>query len=442
MIPGTAIGAMETRLAELTAERRMITKEAEKRGRKTLDDVQSYEFKRLSADIADLRESIDLAKQDVARGADLRNAADRIFNAQDENGQSMTTTEYRGHDAYSDRRSSFVRDLISSVTPAVDTSGEGRQRLGGLETRDVTGLTSGTAFDPPQYLLDLYAKVSRPNAPLYSLLSKMKLDAPVIKTPKITAGNTGSVQSAENATITTTEWTDEYITVDPKTYYAASFVSDQALSLSPVKLDDLIFSDLFAALAVEIENAVLYDGAFGLDTLATSSGTVFATGSSDTADVLAAFAHALNVIATIRYNTDGVIAVTHPSVILHQTSHVDTTGRPIYLGDHSFNPAGIPGPVSSLGQNVQPAVTIQGVPVYSDANITISGGLAPVYFIKLDDSFVSELGPVSLASPHTAALQIAWLLRTHSILGVTHRYPEALVKVTNFVAAPTGFGGS
>ena len=42
---------------------------------------------------------------------------------------------------------------------------------------------------------------------------------------------------------------------------------------------------------------------------------------------------------------------------------------------------------------------------------------------------MSELGPVSLASPHTAALQIAWLLRTHSILGVTHRYPEALVKV-------------
>ena len=145
----------------------------------------------------------------------------------------MTTTdEYRGHDAYSDRRHSYVRDLIAAVTPAVDTSGEGRQRLDGLETRDVTGLTSGTAFDPPQYLLDLYARVSRPNAPLYSLLSKVKLDAPVIKTPKITAGNTGSVQSAENATITTTEWTDEYITVDPKTYYAASYVSDQALSLS------------------------------------------------------------------------------------------------------------------------------------------------------------------------------------------------------------------
>lgn len=87
-------------------------------------------------------------------------------------------------------------------------------------------------------------------------------------------------------------------------------------------------------------------------------------------------------------------------------------------------------------------MTIQGVPVYSDANITVSGGTAPVYFIKLDDSFVSESGPKSLASPHTAAQQIAWLLRTHTVLGVTHRYPEALVRVSGFTATPTGFGGS
>ena len=395
----------------------------------------------LNSDETDEVRGLQEQIEDAQRRASLAGAADRIFNAAQSSG-GYRAGESRGHDAYSDRRHSYVRDLISSVTPAVDTSGEGRQRLEGLESRNVTGLTSSTAFDPPQYLLDLYARVSRPNAPLYSLLNKVALESPVVKTPKITAGNTAAQQSAENATINTTEWTDEYITVTPNTYAAASYVSDQALTLSPVELDGLIFADLFAALAVEIETAVLYDGSFGLDTLATSTGTVFATGSSDTADTLASFAHALNAIATIRYNTSDVVAVTHPSVILHQTSHVDTTGRPIYLGDHSFNPAGIPGPNETLGQTVAPAVTIQGVPVYSDANITISGGTAPIYFIKLDDSFVSEFGPSSLASPHTAALQIAWLLRTHSILGVTHRYPEALVKVTGFAAATTGFGGS
>lgn len=408
-----------------------IVARAEARGAVRLNDSEDAEFRRLTEQIEDLE-----------RRNDLRSGAGRIFNAaQAKNGKTtMTTQEYR-NDAYTDRQHSYVKDLIGAVPPAVG-SAEGRRRLEGLETRDVSGLTSSTSFDTPQFLLDLYARVSRPNAPLYSLLSKVALTAPVVKTPKIETGNTGSVQSAENATITTTDWTDEYITVDPKTYYSASYVSDQALTLSPVALDSLIMADLFAALAVEIENAVLYDAAFGLDTLATSTGTVFATGSSDTADVLASFAHALNAIATIRYNTSDVVAITHPSVILHQTSHVDTTGRPIYLGDHSFNPAGIPGPVSTLGQTVLPAVTIQGVPVYSDANITISGGTAPIYFIKLDDSFVSEYGPSSLVSPHTAALQIAWLLRTHSVLGVTHRYPEALVKVSGFTAATTGFGGS
>jgi HK97 family phage major capsid protein len=415
-----------TDIASLRAEQQAIIRRVEARGEKTLNSVETEQFKRLSEQI-----------EDAERRAEGRATSDRIWQA------ASNGSDYRPHDAYTDRRSSYVRDLIGAVTPAVDSNGEGRQRLGGLETRDVTGLTSSTAFDPPQFLLDLYAKVSRPNAPLYSLLNKVKLDAPVVKTPKIVTGNTAAVQSAENATISTTEWSDEYITVTPKTYAAASYVSDQALTLSPVALDALIFTDLFAALAVEIETAALYDAAFGLDTLATSTGTVFSTGSSDTADVLAAFARALNAIATIRYNTSNVVAITHPGVILHQTSHVDTNGRPIYLGDHSFNPAGIPGPVDTLGQMVAPAVTIQGVPVYSDANITISGGTAPIYFIKLDDSFVSEYGPSSLASPHTAALQIAWLLRTHTVLGVTHRWPEALVKVSGFAASiPTGFGGS
>ena len=427
----------EAQLKTALDERRSISKKAEAEGRKHFTDLEENKFIAVSTLIKELRENVNELKSDCERSEQAHATAERIFNAANNGG-----SQYRGHDAYTDRRSSYVRDLIGSVTPAVDQSGEGRQRLGGLEARDVSGLTSSTAFDPPQFLLDLYAKLSRPNAPLYSLLSKVKLDGPVVKTPKITAGNTATVQSAENATISTTDWTDQYITVTPKTYAAASYVSDQALTLSPVALDSLIFTDLFAALAVEIETAVLYDGAFGLDTLTTSSGVVFPTGSSDTADVLASFAHALNVIASTRYNTSDVVAITHPSVILHQTSHVDTTGRPIYLGDSAFNPAGIPGSVDTLGQTIAPALTIQGVPVYSDANVTISGGTAPVYFIKLDDSFISEYGPSSLASPHTAALQIAWLLRTHTILGVTHRYPEALVKATGFAAATTGFGGS
>jgi len=417
------------------ADRRAIVQRVKAERRNQLSDAENQAF----LDLGEVIDGIESRLEDVDRAEQNRGAADRLFQAaQSKNGKTMT--EYRGHDAYSDPGHSYVRDLISSVTPAVDASGEGRARLSALEARDVSGLTSSTAFDPPQFLLDLYARVSRPNAPLYSLLGKVQLTAPIVKTPKITSGNSGSVQSAENATISTTDWVDEYITVDPKTYYSASYVSDQALQLSPVALDSLIFSDLFAALAVEIESAVLYDAAFGLDTLAVSSGVTFATGSSDTADVLASFARALNAIATTRFNTSNVIAITHPAVILHQTSHVDTTGRPIYLGDHSFNPAGIPGPVDTLGQMVAPAVTIQGVPVYSDASIVVSGNTAPIYFIKRDDSFISEYGPSSLVSPHTAALQIAWLLRTHSVLGVTHRYPEALVKVTGFAAATTGFG--
>ena len=77
-------------------------------------------------------------------------------------------------------------------------------------------------------------------------------------------------------------------------------MSDQALSLSPVELDGVDLSDLFAALAVGFENAVLYDRSFGLDTLATSTGTMFATREVGHRHALASFARALNAIATTR----------------------------------------------------------------------------------------------------------------------------------------------
>ena len=427
---------LERKLAQAKAERQRIVDKVRADGRAELSADETTVFRTLSEQVEDYESRID----NITRAASMHSAADKLFSASQANTEGRTRTMTT--DAYSDQQHSFVRDLISSVTPAVDPSGEGRSRLAGLETRDVSGLTSSTAFDPPQYLLDLYAKVARPSAPLYSLLSKVMLTGPVVKTPKVQTGNTGSVQSAENASISPTTWSDEYITVDPKTYYSASYVSDQALQLSPVQLDSIIMADIFAALAVEVESALLYDAAFGLDTLAASTGVSFATGSSDTADVLAAFARALNVIATTRYNTANVVAFAHPSTILHQTSHVDTTGRPVYLGQNSYNPAGLPGAPSTLGQDISPALVVQGIPVFANANITVTAGTAPIYFMKLDDSFVSERGPMSLVSPHTAALQIAWLLRTHTIIGATHRYPEALVRVTGFQSATTGFGGS
>jgi hypothetical protein len=165
---------------ELRKRQNAILEAVKARGARSLNDRENEEYLFITEQL-----------QVMERKSELRGAADRIFNAS-ENGKDMDT--YRADDAYTERRHSYVRDLIGSVTPAVAAAG-GRERLDGMEARDVTGLTSGTAFDPPQFLIDLYARVSRPNSPLYSLLSKVKLDSPVVKTPKITAGNTAGCDS-------------------------------------------------------------------------------------------------------------------------------------------------------------------------------------------------------------------------------------------------------
>jgi hypothetical protein len=218
-ITDTALSAMETRLAEFIAERRMITNEAKKRGRKTLDDAQDIDFRRLSADIADLREAIDAAKEDRARGADLRNAAEQFSNAsQGRNGQQMTT-QYRAesrvyNETTAQQGRSFWRDLVLHRT-GDDATGEARARLNEHAQEQRTGLTTtgdGASFSPPVYLESMWVEAAVAGKPF--IASIPEYPAPrghTVEIPKITAPGTVGVQNPELTTVTNTDQTDEFL---------------------------------------------------------------------------------------------------------------------------------------------------------------------------------------------------------------------------------------
>lgn len=121
-------------MSDLHSRRQAIIDRAKARGALRLNAEEDAEFRDLFFQIEDQERR------------DALHATARKFTAS----QARTSgqSEYR-HDAYSDQRHSYVRDLISSVTPAVDTSGEGQQRLEGLETRNVrTFPTHGVPTGP------------------------------------------------------------------------------------------------------------------------------------------------------------------------------------------------------------------------------------------------------------------------------------------------------
>ena len=280
----TALSAMETRLSELIAERRLITKDAEKRGRKSLDDVQTLEFKKLSADIADLREAIEGAKEDRGRHAESRSAADRIFNATQTNttqgNNGMTTPESRALEHLSQsgvyninnqtgpNRRSFIADLMATTIPNADVRGEAAARLAqhademrnsGLEKRTGLDTSVGDAgsFAAPAYLISQYAEYARPVAVTTNLIAAYDLTAPVINIPKITQGSQLSTQSAQNVALDESDIEDEYLTQTAVTIGAKETVSRQLLDLAYPGLDQILFRDLSAAHATFLDGAIL-----------------------------------------------------------------------------------------------------------------------------------------------------------------------------------------
>ncbi len=430
------------------AARQGLIRRAEAEGRTEFTAEEENEFRRLTNIIDDLNDRIDLE----TRSGQLHASADRFFTASQARGHGAGFTAAVDSPYDRDRRHSFTRDLLAMATPAIDPGGEFRTRLAEqAERRDVSGLDTSVGnagtFSPPAYLLSLWARYSRPIAPLYSLLQKVELTAPVTNIPKLTAGGTASVQTNQNTSITTSQFTDEYLQTTAKTIAAATVVSQQLLDLSPMKIDDIVFQDLFAALATEVEANLLYDSTYGLDATVTASGISASVPGQDVDDLYGAISKALYRIATTRYNTSNVIGLAHPGTLLHWQSKLDSEGRPLFAPSKgqgaAFNPVGVVSDPGALGDQVRPALSIQGVPFFSDANIAVNGGgTAPIYIVKLDDAILSTRGPVSYASPDPLAAQLSWLLRVHSYLAPTWRYPEAMVRISGFPAAEAPAFGS
>jgi HK97 family phage major capsid protein len=441
MIPDTALGAMETRLAELIAERRMITREAEKRGRRTLDDVQTLDFRRLSADIADLREAIEGAKEDRDRRADSHNAADRIFNAsQSKNGNTMTTTQYRNESrVYNETTAregrSFWRDLVLHKT-GDDATGEARARLNEHTAEQRTGLTTtgdGSSFVPPIYLEELWIQAAVAAKPF--IASIPEYPAPkghTINVPKITAPGTVGVQNPELSAATNTDQTDEFLSTQLTTIVGQQLVSRQTLDMSPIDIDSIIFKGLSQSWASEQDQIALYGtGSSGQYTgIANLSGiTQFQSSGNTIAEIYSDLTKAIKLHWANRFLAPTTVMV-HPNTAAEWLNKLDTTNRPLFVPSQQgpFNAAGIIDSLNAQG----PIGKILGLDLVLDPNITTTGGVESVFVFRADDLMFFTSGMRAQVHFDRYADELGVLLSLWSYDGLIARYPSSIIEITGF----------
>jgi HK97 family phage major capsid protein len=134
---------LEERLADLLADRNAITKLVKRERRKMLDDEETAEFRQLSADIAELRETIKEHKDQRERRDSMHTAANRIFKGKDGDGAASADISRR-----------WSQDAANSLHKM---SGESRAVVSGSIDVPIQVPLSPTQFQLPfpQRLIDI-----------------------------------------------------------------------------------------------------------------------------------------------------------------------------------------------------------------------------------------------------------------------------------------------
>ncbi len=379
----------------------------------------------------------------------LNRAKQRFQKITPSNGTSLRVTE---PDMYTkDGPHLFIRDLYMSQ---LKNDPAASQRIGKHQALEVEkyAVTSGTlgGIIPPAYLIDLYAKASR-NGRVYADQAN---GAPLpdvgmnVILPRLTAGLSAGVQTTENTALTTSDPSETDLTVPVRTIGGFSPVSRQSIERAAYS-DTILFEDLIARYWALLDTQCISGtGSSGqiLGVLNTSS---ISTSTATTASMAGIYPKIADVIQQINVATGG-LGYTATKIIMHPRrwgffeALLDTTNRPLIpSGGPFFNAA-------ATDANSMPDYgfvgTMQGLPVYTDANIpTNLGSGTNEDRIIVEASQVVHLferagDPVTLSFEQQAGTSLQVQLIAYGYAAFTAgRYPAASGVVSGAALVPPTF---
>jgi HK97 family phage major capsid protein len=360
---------------------------------------------------------------------------------------------YRQHD----HSTSWLRDLVRVQTGRDDT-GEARDRLMShaadvqqlpeyTEYRDRSRVDgSGGYGAPPAWLMDQYIELARPGRAFANLVQRQPLPGGTdsINIPKLLTGTSTAIQTADNTPVSETDLTDTFINAPVRTISGQQAVAIQLLDQSPVNFDEVVFSDLVADYAAQVDRQVISGtGANGQVlgvSLTPGIQTVPASGVT-IQNVYSAIANAVQKIHTTRFLPPECI-VMHPRRWGWFLSLLDNQDRPLFLpaANQPQNAAGILSAVAAeqvVGQ-------MHGLPVVTDPNITTTDGPGTaagtndvIYVLRASDVVLWESGIRARVLPETKAQNLTVLLQIFGYLAFSAaRYPQSIAEITR-LTAPT-----
>ena len=421
----------------------------------SLDAVEARQ-----AEIKDLDAKIEAAEAVEARVAEVKEA--RAAEGVKAFGSAVIGREEMTYDKRGEN--SFAKDMINA-TLRNDSSAWDRlhrhQAETAVELRDISRTDgAGGDFVPHLYLISEYAEAARAKRVTANLTTNMALPAGTdsINIPQITTGTRTGFQSADNsstyAPTSPRDMVTGTVTGRVETISGYQQVSIQLLEQSPISagLDKIIFGDLMADYALQLNTAVVGTGAGtagslkGFVTLGTDTTNGIPTTWTETtptgANGVKAILQAVSQVVTNRYQPAEAIVMS-PSTWYWLSSAVDGNNRPLIVptANGPFNANGV---VTNPGADAMAVGTIAGLPVYIDATVTKAYGAgtnqSPILVGKFSDSYLFESGMKTRVLPDVASASLSVRLQVYGYAALLHRFNKSVSAITGTGAiAPSGF---
>jgi HK97 family phage major capsid protein len=436
-----------------TAENLLLSARAA--GRETLNEREAAQHAQALSDLRGLDDRIadmraDLERSGLGRYAHLSQATSPTPRTP---GRPAAMTTLHPSTVYRPNYGpSWLRDLMRTQLNR-DENGESRARLArhaddiansDLEYRDISRVDGQGGYAvPPAWLMDQYIELARPGMAFAAILQQQPLPGGTdsINIPKLLTGTTTAVQTADNTAISNTDLTDTFINAPVRTIAGGQSVAIQLIDQSPIQFDAVIFADLTADHAMQLDRQCLSGtGAGGqilgvLNTAGIGSIAIGGAGQPAIGDYYAAIANAIQLIHTTRFAPPTHV-VMHPRRWGHLLSLLDQNNRPLFLpADQApFNAGGILENVAA--ENVVGRVA--GLPIVTDANITTTAGGSPgnqdvIIVLRAPDVVLWRSGIRARVMPEVGAQTLTVWLDLYSYCALGTRYPASIVEISGLI---------
>ncbi len=271
------------------------------------------------------------------------------------------------------------------------SGGAAEQRAG------TTGATSYGSFIPPIWLLDEIALLARAGRVVPNMVRDAgEPQSTSITIPRITTGDLVAIQNPENTTLGTQDIVSAQLTRTTSTIGGYQDVSIQSVELSPMAVDRFIFADLIADYNRLVDlQTIIGTGAsnqlLGLDSLTGFNNVAYTDATPTVGELYSAIANAIQQVHTARFAPPDAILM-HPRRWGWFLAALDSTGRPLVT---PYAPMNNPGQMNGV-QSFGPVGSMQGLPVFTDANIPTPVGAGTedeIYVARFSDMLFME-GPL------------------------------------------------